>query len=73
MLSQSSGAYSQLADGVLTVAPTDIAGTSDALYRAITMSAEERKQRASTLYRSICRNDNEEWLRRQMEDLDALL
>ena len=73
VLSQSSGAYSQLADGVLTVAPTDIAGTSDALYRAITMSAEERRQRASTLYHSICQDDNEDWLRRQMEDLEALL
>ena len=73
VLSQSSGAYSQLADSVLTVAPTDIAGTSDALYRAITMSAEERRQRASTLYHSICQDDNEDWLRRQMEDLEALL
>ena len=73
VLSQSSGAHSQLADGAISVAPTDIAGTADALYRAITMSAEERKQRASTLYRSICRNDNEDWLRRQMEDIETLL
>jgi trehalose 6-phosphate synthase len=73
VLSQSSGAYSQLADGALAVAPTDIEGTSEALYRAITMSAAERKQRASTLYRSICQNDNEDWLTRQMEDIAALL
>ena len=73
VLSQSSGAHSQLAAGAISVAPTDIAGTSDALYRAITMSAKERKQRASTLYHSICRNDNEDWLRRQMEDVSALL
>ena len=73
VLSQSSGAHSQLADGAISVAPTDIAGTSEALYRAITMSAAERRERASTLYRSICRNDNEDWLTRQMEDVAALL
>jgi len=73
VLSQSSGAHSQLAEGAISVAPTDIAGTSEALYRAITMSAGERRERASKLYRSICRHDNEDWLRRQLEDVAALL
>ncbi len=73
VLSQSSGAHSQLSEGAISVAPTDITGTSEALYRAITMSASERKARASTLYRSICENDNEDWLSGQMEDVAALL
>ena len=73
VLSQSSGAYNQLSGGALGVAPTDIVGTSEALYQSITMSAVERKQRASQLYRHICRNDNEDWLCRQMEDIADLL
>ena len=73
VLSQSSGAHSQLSGAAISVAPTDISGTSEALYRAITMSAAERKERAATLYRSICRHDNDDWLSRQMEDVAALL
>ena len=48
-------------------------GTSEALYQSITMSAVERKQRALQLYRHICRNDNEDWLCRQMKDIADLL
>ena len=73
VLSQSSGAYRQLAEGALSVAPTDIVGTSEALYQAITMAAEERRRRASLLYGSVCRHDNEEWLCRQLQDIAALL
>ena len=73
VLSQSSGVYGQLAEGALAVAPTDVAGTSEALYRAITMSSEERKRRASQLYRTVCRHDNEDWLYRQFRDLSELL
>jgi trehalose 6-phosphate synthase len=73
VLSQSSGAYRQLAEGALSVAPTDVVGTSRALYQAITMPAEERKQRAALLYGSICRHDNEDWLCRQLQDIAALL
>ena len=73
VLSQSSGAHSQLAKGALSVAPTDVVGTANALYKAITMSTAERKQRASLLYRSVCRHDNDDWLRRQLQDIATLL
>ena len=73
VLSQSSGAYSQLAEGALSVAPTDLVGTAEALYRAITMPAAERRRRASLLYQSVCSQDNEDWLCRQLQDIAALL
>ena len=73
ILSQSSGAYGQMAEGALGVAPTDIIGTSNALYQAITMPASERKMRASLLYRTVCQQDNEEWLCRQFQDIASLL
>ena len=73
VLSQTSGVHHQLADGALTVSPTDIDGTTDAMYRAITMSAEERGRRATLLAASVCREDIGQWLRRQLEDLTQLL
>ncbi len=73
VLSQSSGAYRQLAEGAITVAPTDVDGTAAALLQAITMPPAERKRRASLLYRTVSRHDNGEWLCRQLQDIAALL
>ncbi len=73
VLSQSSGAHHQLAHGALSVAPTDIEGTSEALYKAITMPAPERQRRAAYLYQTVCGEDNENWLCRQFSDIAALL
>ena len=72
-LSQSSGAYRQLAEGVLTVAPTDVEGTAQALYQAVTMPPEERQRRAALLRRAVCRHDNDDWLCQQFRDIAALL
>ena len=73
ILSQSSGVHRQLSEGALTVAPADIEGTMNALHQAITMSAHDRKQRAATLYRSVCKHDVNDWIGRQMEDISSLL
>ena len=72
-LSQSSGAYRQLAEGALTLAPADVAGTAQALYQAVTMPPEERQRRAGLLYRAISRHDNDDWLSRQFRDIAALI
>ena len=72
-LSQSSGAYRQLAEGALTLAPADVEGTAQALYQAVAMPPEERQRRADLLYRAICRHDNDDWLSRQFHDIAALL
>ncbi len=73
VLSQSSGAYRQLAEGALSVAPTDIVGTAEALHKAVTMPAAERRRRASLLYSSVSMQDNDDWICRQMQDIAALL
>ena len=73
VLSQSSGAYNQLSEGALGVAPTDVEGTANALYDALSMSPAERKRRADLLYSSICRHDNDDWLTRQFLDIKGLL
>ena len=69
VLSETSGAYEQLRDGAIPVSPTDVEGTMEALYAAITMSAEERKRRAATLAESVNRQDIMHWICRQLEDL----
>ena len=73
VLSESSGVHHQLAHGAISVSPTDIEGTMNALYQAITMSPEDRKQRASVLVESVCREDITHWISRQLEDIQALL
>jgi trehalose-6-phosphate synthase len=45
----------------------------EAMYQAINMSPEERKERATTLANSICREDITHWLCRQLEDIGKLL
>ena len=73
ILSETTGAYRQLAPGALSVSPSDIEGTMQAMYQAITMTPEERSQRASALTAIIEREDITHWLNCQLEDLGALV
>ena len=72
VLSQSSGAHYQMAEGALSVAPTDVEGTAQALFRAITMPPSERRKRAALLFEAVSRHDNDDWLARQLRDIAAL-
>jgi len=69
VLSETAGAFDQMADGALAVAPADIVGTADAIAAALAMPAEERRQRLQKLRRGVEREDITWWLRRQLEDL----
>ena len=69
VLSETAGAYDQMADGVLPVAPADVAGTAEALRVALAMPAAERHERHALLRRNVEREDIGWWMRRQMEDL----
>ncbi|PKB63469.1 MAG: hypothetical protein BZY80_06790 [SAR202 cluster bacterium Io17-Chloro-G2] len=73
VISQTSGVHHQLASGALSVSPTDIEGTMEALYQAITMPQEKRKKMASALAESVCREDITHWISRQLEDIAKLL
>ena len=73
VLSESSGVHHQLAEGALSICPTDIEGTMDALYQAITMSPEDRKHRASLLVSAVCREDITYWISSQLQDIAGLL
>jgi len=72
ILSEPTGAYPQLAQGVLPVAPADVEGTMQAMYNALMMPAEERQQRRAFLIDTIEREDITHWFQRQFEDICAL-
>jgi trehalose 6-phosphate synthase len=66
VLSERTGAYQQLATGALAVSPLDVYGMAEAMHHALTMPAEERRERASQLRRSIERQDIVDWLCQQL-------
>jgi trehalose 6-phosphate synthase len=72
VLAETAGAFDQMADGALAVAPADVVGTADALARALSMDPEERRRRLAKLRRGVEREDITWWLRRQLEDLAEL-
>ena len=72
VLSETAGAFDQMADGALAVAPADVVGTADALAVALAMPRAERARRLAKLRRGVEREDITWWLRRQFEDLAEL-
>jgi trehalose 6-phosphate synthase len=72
VLSETAGAFDQMADGALAVAPADVVGTADALATALAMPRAERARRLANLRRGVEREDITWWLRRQFEDLAEL-
>ena len=73
ILSETVGACEQLGQNALTVAPTDLEGTTQALYTALTMPPDEKNKRATELKRSIENEDLTNWLLCLLEDAVNLL
>jgi trehalose 6-phosphate synthase len=69
VLSETAGAFDQMADGVLAVAPADVIGTADAILAGLEMSVAERTARLGRLRAGVEREDIAWWLRRQLVDL----
>ncbi len=72
VLSETAGAFDQMAEGALPVAPADVVGTTEALATALAMPIEERRRRLALLRRGVEQEDITWWLRRQLEDLHEL-
>ena len=73
VLSRTAGSYEQLKDGAIPISPGDLEETANALYRALTMSAEERKSRADALRSVVEGQDATRWLHGQISDLGSLV
>jgi len=73
ILSETVGAYEQLGQNALTVAPADLEGTTQALYTALTMPADERNKRITALKKSIEKEDVTNWVLHLLEDVANLV
>ncbi|MGB3632672.1 MAG: trehalose-6-phosphate synthase [Rubrobacteraceae bacterium] len=71
VLSENAGAYEELGDPALTVNPFDVDDQAEAIYKALSMSAEERRERAEELQKVVRSNTIEHWVEAQMEDIEA--
>ena len=69
VLSETAGAFDQMADGALAVAPADVVGTAEALAAGLRMPADERRARVARLRRGVEREDITWWLREQLTEL----
>ncbi len=70
ILSETAGTAQQLGGASLTITPTDVEETTQALIRAIEMPADERRQRAQRLRTLIEEEDLENWLQQQLDDIE---
>jgi trehalose 6-phosphate synthase len=68
ILSENAGAFYELGDQALTVSPFDIHGTAEAMHRALTLSHDERRQRAAILRDKVRRAGVQQWFSAQVED-----
>ena len=70
LLSENTGAHEELADFALSVNPFDVQEQADAIYRALTMSAEERAWRATGLKEIIRSRNPGDWVDDQLADIE---
>jgi len=72
VLSETAGAFDQMAADVLPVAPADVVGTAEALAEGLAMPRAERAERLARLRAGVEREDITWWLRRQLVDLASV-
>jgi trehalose 6-phosphate synthase len=73
VLSETAGSHEQLENGVITISPFDIYGTSEAIYKALNMNEVEREKRQIKLKQNILEEDLIDWFKRQLEDIERVL
>jgi trehalose 6-phosphate synthase len=72
VLSDGAGAFEQFAPLPNYVSASDVLGTADALYNALTQPAEERRETAERLRGCVEAEDVGWWLNSQLEDIERL-
>jgi trehalose 6-phosphate synthase len=71
MLSENTGAHQELGEAALSVNPFDISEQAETIHRALTMPAQERRQRAQRLREIIDLTDPGTWIDQQLTDIVA--
>jgi trehalose 6-phosphate synthase len=72
VLSENAGAHAELGEWALSVNPFDVAGQAEAIHRALTMPAEERRERLRAMRAHIREHDVAGWIEAQLADLDRV-
>ncbi len=70
ILSENAGSHEELGDWALTVNPFDVAGQAEAIHQALTMPAEERRERLDAIRGWVREHDLEAWVDLQLQALD---
>lgn len=73
LLSRTVGAFQQLGKACVPTSPTDIEEMSQALYKALTLPAEERRNKSAMARLIVERQDLDAWIQRQIVDINELL
>ncbi len=71
-LSENTGAHEEMGAFALTLHPFDIQQQADALYTALTMEKDERRERHDACAATVRGNDIDKWLREQLTDVRRL-
>jgi trehalose 6-phosphate synthase len=71
MLSENTGSHQELWDYVISVNPFDIQQQADAIYRALTMPAEQRREWSEGLKEIIFSRNPGDWVDDQLQDIKA--
>jgi len=72
LLSENTGAHDELGEFALTVHPFDLQQQADAMYDALTMDRADRARMLASAADRVRKNDVEQWLRAQLDDLAEL-
>jgi trehalose 6-phosphate synthase len=70
ILSENAGAHAELGEWALTVNPFDVAGQAEAIHHALTMPADERRERLDAIRNHVREHDVTAWIDAQLADLD---
>jgi trehalose 6-phosphate synthase len=70
VLSRRAGAFEELGEAALGVDPYDVDETAQAIYRALTMPAIERHNRAATIRAVIRQHDLRDWFEALIKDIE---
>jgi trehalose 6-phosphate synthase len=73
LLSRTVGAFQQLGKASVPTSPTDVEETARALYKALTLPADERRSKAAMARLIVEKQDLDAWMRRQIENINELL
>lgn len=73
LLSRTVGAFQQLGKACVPTSPTDVEETAQALYKALTLSTDERRNKSAMARLIVERQDLDAWMQRQIADINELL